>query len=318
MNKKYRGVNQLNFPPEAVWIGSSHPFDLHEAYLCFRSPTTWQLERKPDQAKLFITADSRYKLWTNGQFVGRGPGRSYPQHQCVDCLDLTAHLQAGANTLAVQVYQPGYSHFAYVHRGVAGLLAHLVCDDQTTLVTALTWRTRRAPSFADLVPRVSIYGSGVEERDLRLADDWITPNYDDSNWAIPRLVAPVGGYPWLELRLRAVPLLVERELPMTLLETRLLISSPASRRPLRVVSSSDAHSALRQGWFSAVPAPQLAPDETGWIKVNLAAGESAYWLFDLGRDYTCQGWADVKGAGGEEQLAMSYQEKIHHGKLVIS
>ena len=32
---------------EAVWIGSSHPFDLHEAYLCFRSPAGWQLKERP-------------------------------------------------------------------------------------------------------------------------------------------------------------------------------------------------------------------------------------------------------------------------------
>ncbi|MFN8457781.1 MAG: hypothetical protein U0401_24520 [Anaerolineae bacterium] len=40
-------MSQLHFPPEAVWIGSGHPFDLHEAYLCFRSPAGWRLERRP-------------------------------------------------------------------------------------------------------------------------------------------------------------------------------------------------------------------------------------------------------------------------------
>ena len=108
---------------EAVWIGSSHPFDLHEAYLCFRSPAGWQLRERPQRAELLITADSRYRLWVNGQPVARGPARCYPHAQSVDRLNLTPYLQAGANLLAVQVYQPGYSHFAYVHRANAGLLA---------------------------------------------------------------------------------------------------------------------------------------------------------------------------------------------------
>jgi hypothetical protein len=38
----------------------------------------------------------------------------------------------------------------------------------------------------------------------------------------------------------------------------------------------------------------------------------------LGRDYTGQGWAEIKDAGGEEQLTVSYQEKIRQGELVIS
>lgn len=302
----------LEFPESAVWIGSAHPFDLHEAYLCFRSPANWHLERQPDQAELFITADSRYKLWVNGQFVARGPARSYPETQWVDRLDVTPYLQAGFNTLAVQVYQPGYSHFAYVHRGTAGLLAHLVCDGQSVLTTNVSWLTRRDPSFAALVPRVSIYGSGVEDRDLNLADNWTEPHplYDDSTWAAARLVAPVGGYPWTGLHLRSLPLLTEREAPLALIETRHL---PASL-PL---PPSDLHLALREGWLAAIPQPTPTQD-SGWFRIDLNSGESFYWLFDLGRDFTGQGWVEIEGAGGQEQLVISYAEKIRDGQLVLS
>ena len=122
--------------------------------------------------------------------------------------------------LAVQVYQPGYSHFAYTHRGAAGLLAALRGDDRTLVVTDLTWRVRRNRSFSPLAPRVSIYGSGVEDRDLRREDEWWAPAYDASGWSAPRVAAPVGGYPWLELHERITPLLVDRELPLELVEVR--------------------------------------------------------------------------------------------------
>ena len=163
----------LNVPDGTLWIGSDHAFDLHEVYLRFRSPAGWTLERQPDSAELFITADSRYKLWVNGQFVARGPARGWPHAQVVDRLDIAPYLQAGPNLLAVQVYQPGYSHFAYVHRGAAGLLAYLVCDGETKLVTDPSWRTRRDPSFASMTPRMSIYQAGVEQIDQNLAEDWI-------------------------------------------------------------------------------------------------------------------------------------------------
>lgn len=32
-------MSNVPFLTGAVWIGSTHPFDLHEAYLCFRR--TW-------------------------------------------------------------------------------------------------------------------------------------------------------------------------------------------------------------------------------------------------------------------------------------
>ena len=305
-------MNKLNIPPDAVWIGSNHPFDLHEAYLCFRSPAAWRLAGKPQQINLYITADSRYKLWVNGHFVARGPARSYPQQQAVDCLNLINLLKSGPNTLAVQVYQPGYSHFSYVHCGAAGLLAWLVCENPPALVTDTTWRPRRDPSFAPKAPRVSIYGSGGEERDLNLADHWSAPDYNDSGWVSSRVVAPIGGYPWLELRPRAVPLLVEREQLMALLESR-LGNTPAD--------TSDPHFTVRKGWLSAKSAKThhyTTENSDGWVQVNLDANQSAYWLFDLGRDYTVQGWAEVKYAAGTEHLSISYQEKIRNNELVIS
>ena len=300
-------MNQVIFSPDAVWIGSDHAFDLREVYLRFRSPAEWQLAQKPTSAVLSITADSRYKLWVNGRFVSRGPARCQPHAQAVDHLEIADHLQAGRNVLAVQVYQPGYSHFAYVHRGMAGMLAELVCDGRSELVTDSTWRTRRDPSFAATVPPVSIYISGVEERDLNLADNWIDPTYDDASWAAARTVAPVSGYPWTTMQPRSLPLLSERELEATLVETRLG----------ETINQTDPHLNLREGWLAAEKRP-FANNNDGWFSLKLDSNQSAYWLYDLGRGYSCHGWAEVKGAGGGEQLAISYSEKIDDGHVYLS
>ncbi len=252
------------FPPQAVWIGSAHPFDLHEVYLDFRSPAAWTLARLPAHAELRITADSRYRLWLNGEFVGRGPGRCYPWRQSVDCIDVTAYLRAGANTIAVQVYQPGYSHFAYVHRGAAGLLAS-ACGGRGARcsIRASIWRVRRNPSFAELVPRVSIYGSGVELRDLTLDDDWIAPAYDAAQWATPRVVAPLGGAPWVGMQARELPLLVEHEQPLTLLETR-------SGRPGSAgVPPADAHAFVRSVWPTATQTSVQPNQSQGAIAADI-------------------------------------------------
>lgn len=299
----------LPFAPDAVWIGSDHPFDLHEAYLNFRSPAGWQVNPKSGPVELFITADSRYKLWVNGRFVARGPGRSYPHYQSVDRLDITGRLQPGQNLLAVQVYQPGYSHFAYVHRAAAGLLAQLVTGNRPLLHTGPHWRVRRDPAFADAVPRVSIYGSGVEDVDLNRAEQWAAPDFDDSGWAAARVVAPPGGAPWSALQRRHLPLLTEREQPPTLLEFR--------RGKIPANPPAEIHRALAANWVAAQPDSAPA-DAEGWFAPAPAAGEFTGWLFDLGRDFAAQGWAEIEGATGGEQLFVSYAEKIRDGQLVIS
>ena len=316
---------QVVFPQEAQWIGSAHAFDLQEAYLDFRAPAV-VLDKVPRTAELLITADSRYRLWINGRLAARGPARSYPWQQSVDRLDVTPYLQAGANVLAVEVYQPGYSHFAYTHRGAAGLLASLRGGERTLLVTDLTWHVRRNPSFSPLVPRVFIYGSGVEDRDLRREDEWWAPIYDPSGWSTPRVVAPVGGYPWLELHKRGTPLLVERELPLELVEVR-TGSLDANVEP---------HVALRAAWQAGTrfneadsgaegkrtrrtfcPCETLGPEQA---IVPLAPGvhSGTGWLFDLGRAYPCQGWVEIEGAAAGQTLLVSYAEKTRGGELVIS
>ncbi len=50
--------------------------------------------------------------------------------------------------------------------------------------------------------------------------------------------------------------------------------------------------------------------EEGLYGVSLERGETATWVFDLGRGYTCLGWAEVEGAAGGEQLIISYSEKL--------
>ncbi len=301
-------MTSLNFPANACWIGSAHPFDLHEVYLDFRSPK-FVLTEVPRRAELLITADSRYRLWINGRFVGRGPARCYPWRQVVDSLDVTEFLRPGANVIAIQVYQPGYSHFAYVHRAAAGLLASLRIDAEDPLVTDTMWRVRRNSSFADNVPRMSIYGSGVEDRDMAQEDAWTEPAYDASAWAPARVVAPVGGYPWTAMAMRDLPLLEERELTATLLEVRC-----AGAVDLR---GPDVHAALRQAWQNGKPEdPVLAAD--GWHQSVDLENEVTTWLFDLGRDYACQGWVEVIGATGDETLLVSYAEKMRDDELVLS
>lgn len=279
----------------ADWIGSPHPFDLHEAYVWFRH--AWS--HGGGQARLSITADSRYRLWLNGVAVARGPARSWPQSQCVDEIDVSALLHPGRNTIAVLVYQPGYSHFAYVHRGVAGLLAWLDVDGARVWSTGPEWRAKRDPAFNEDVRRVSIYAAGVEDRDLRRADAWQAPDLDTADWPAARIVAGQGVAPWIDLAPRRLPLLEEHKLTL----------APVEQRRAPTPSDPDPHRRLAAAWAGGAPASS---------RFEIAAGETALWCADLGHSRIGQGVLQVEGALGGERVLIGYAEKRRAGELVFS
>lgn len=296
----------LEVPADAVWIGSEHPFDLHEAYLNFRAPRFFVPDERP--LMLFITADSRYRLWVNGRLAGRGPARSWPSAQNVDEYDLAGFADDRSFAIAVQVYQPGYSHFSYVHRGMAGLLAWMMAGGEPVLVSGQSWRVQRDRSFQEHVSRVSIYGSGVEERDMRPVEPWQEPEYDAAGWPTARIVARPFDPPWTGLQRRQVPFSAEEAIQLKLVETR---------QGFDQSGEFDAHDCLRHAWTSAHPASHLNLSAEGRISPRLAAGETALWLFDLGRDYTVQGVVEVDNAAGTETVAISYAEKMRAGEIVL-
>ncbi|MES2913972.1 MAG: hypothetical protein V4753_02530 [Pseudomonadota bacterium] len=286
----------FSVPDGAVWIGGAHPFDLFETYLNFRSDIT--LTDAPDHAVIRLAADSRYRLWINGVFVGRGAERSWPSSMAVDERVVTNHLRPGLNRIAVQVYSPGYSHFAYVHRGACGLFGWLEVDGAAVLKTGSDWKTRRDKSWSARVERVSIYGTGVEDRDLRLAEDWVEA--EPFGWDSARVVQGAEGPVWKRLRPRATALPFEEE--------RAMEAPWQVRLGPSVAASGDPHGDLRKALTASRPsaAPTLLP-----------RGTSAIWIFDLGESRACLGGVDVMAAGGE-LLLISYAEKLRDGGLLLS
>jgi hypothetical protein len=283
-------------PEGAVWIGPAHPFDLHEAYLNFRSDLV--LSAKPARADLHLSADSRYRLWINGQFVGRGPERCWPSAMAVDDRDITNHLRSGVNRIAVQVYSPGYSHFAYVHRGACGLIGWLKVDEQVLLKTGTSWKVQRDLSWSRLVDRVSIYGTGVEDCSMARAEDWLEA--ETTGWDAARVVQSAAGPIWHGLQPRMTALPVE--------DVRTLDTPWQVRTGPAVASTDDPHGDLCTAFSCSKPgnAPALLP-----------RGTLAIWVFDLGESRACLAGVDVMATGGE-RLLISYAEKLRDGDVLLS
>src|SRR5579872_3233510 len=85
----------------ARWIWYPSERTLQNTFVLFRRPL--DLPEKPLRASGWVAADGRYRLEVNGQRVQWGPAPCDPRWMEVDPMDLTAVLQAGANTIGAQV-----------------------------------------------------------------------------------------------------------------------------------------------------------------------------------------------------------------------
>src|SRR3990172_8873528 len=120
----------------AQWIWDGGDAVPRNVLALFRRSFT--LERRPAEARLHLSADTRYLLYVNGERLGYGPARNYHFHYEYDTYDLAPRLRPGANVIAVAVSHWGEGTFhQMVGRG--GLLAQLDLDGRPYLWSGAGW-----------------------------------------------------------------------------------------------------------------------------------------------------------------------------------
>ena len=295
-------MDNFYLPKDLFWISHQHAFDLHEIYIRFRKSLV--VKNISKKINLFITADSRYVLWINSTLICRGPSRSNPSNQIIDVIDITKYFTKGENIICVLVYQPGYSHFSYIHRATTGLLAYFILDNKF-ITTDKSWKASKDESFDSKVPRQSIYQSGVEKRDLRLDDKWLNNDYDSSNWEQARIVAEPFDYPWTNMSLRSLPLLKEKIADIELINVK------------ENKSKVDGDTLNQHKWNNSNYLKNYKI-YNGWYSVNNLNKNSTYWLFDLNRGCSFQAIINFKNADGGELINIFFIENLYKDKPYIS
>src|SRR5665213_3315796 len=144
-NNIFRPHNPFRFDQRAQWIWLSKGARQENQIACFRK--TFHITSIPSSAKLNITADARYEIYVNGQFVGHGPVRSWPQIWSVDEYDIAPMLRRGKNVISVLVLHWGISTFQYID-AKPGLLAEIHLPGKRTMVTDGSWKSRAHSGYA--------------------------------------------------------------------------------------------------------------------------------------------------------------------------
>ena len=145
-----------------IWYPEDTTSEAREQARWFRY--AFELPQAPTQASLWLMVDDRQTLWVNGE----GPLEPEERNTAAWRYDLTEHLRAGANLLAIEAWNA---------TSVAGVIARLTLAMPDGIEAVLTsdesWRvSREAP------------------------EGWNQVGFDDGNWQQAQVVGSAFIAPW--------------------------------------------------------------------------------------------------------------------------
>jgi len=177
--------------------------DLHSIFV-----KDFHLDALPDSARIRLFAYTRYRLYINGKYLGRGPSRFQNQRPEYDTRNILAALHTGANRIAVLVHRDAPTGRIMRHSpGFAAVLELSQSGKTRVIPTDPTWLSAPDPSFG---PRNEAWASIEEHLDLRKGPDLPAvsdPAFPIANWA--RSI-PVSGPDFFPIWPRTTPLQIDQ------------------------------------------------------------------------------------------------------------
>ena len=74
----------MNISAKWIWINDDNGME-YNSHVIFKKD--FRLDMLPQEAKIAVTADTKYRLKVNGQWCADGPARAYFDHYCYDVID---------------------------------------------------------------------------------------------------------------------------------------------------------------------------------------------------------------------------------------
>lgn len=224
-------------PAQWIWYPSGRT--PQNTFVLFRKD--FVLDSLPQNVRGWIVADSRYKLFINGERVQWGPAPSDPRWQEADPLEIDKFLRCGVNTIAVEVCFFGTGD-GTTPMGKPGLLFNLELDDKK-IVSDSSWKCFLARSWEPGKYKrwflrslqecfdARFYPYGWNTSDFCMDSDWLNAcEYGRGNK--PSVCTGYYDYIWdascsnpsAEIRERSIPLLKEVVVKNASLKEKMLIN----------------------------------------------------------------------------------------------
>lgn len=213
----------------------------------------FELNNLPDSFVIHISADPRYRLWVNGEWITFGPAAGHFYHWNYETLDIQPFLKMGTNTIAVEVRQAAALNGPREISFWTGMILSGPNVQGVRLQSDASWKVLQSPGWKPLEMTASnsvrgYIAGGTESWDAgQHPVDWMQPDFDDSDWPnaiVKNKGSHLGLNTWKVFNYR---LLQERPIP--LIETRILSLEDFRRR-----SQDGQPSPTPKDWPVKIPA----------------------------------------------------------------
>ena len=192
INEEVKDFTKLKHAWKGQWI--THPTESTFDYGVFLFRKTFDLGTPPSKFVVYVSADNRYRLYVNGQYVCYGPSLGDLNHYHYETIDIAKYLIRGKNCISAEVINFGEyrraaqqtfqtSFILQSDEGVAGL----------NINTGLSnWKVIKnkayecIPFTSDSLGSYYVAGPG-EKIDAHLNPwKWKESSFDDSAWLTPK------------------------------------------------------------------------------------------------------------------------------------
>ena len=277
---------------QAQWIDAGPGIRVEEFGRVFYLRKSFTTQKPEAFKRVYVSADSKYKLWVNGTPVARGPARFDPLHQMYDTLDLSSIVKPGNNVIAAEVIYWGQGEpsrggpiFQMSARPAFVFQSAEVKSDQSW--KALVSPGQEAPGWDSVFKGTGYFaGNWLEKVDARrLPVGWQLADFDDRAWPDARPITRAEI--WGEGDTRAPWKLLPRPIPP--LEER-----PAV--PARAIQSGLVKDTKETPPFSFETEP--AAEKPALPFTVPADGKIHYLVFDAGKLVTAYPRLELEGGDG--------------------
>ncbi len=301
------------------------------------------LSDTPQEARLAIFADSRYRLYVNGTFIGQGPSRAPHYWYYYDVFNVASDLHPGKNVIAVEVrwYGEGLAWYEMPPGGRLGFgpkpHGALLCQldighgaGEQIIKSDATWRAKEDHAWDWNTPRVNFSLANIEVYHTdRVVKGWKSPDFDDSGW-IPVSVTqssfgglatpPAAPYAHLVPRPMAYP--VQREIaPAKVVAAGVIPSAPHPQpffgrgSPLLALGkeiADEKHDVRASVLQNQQVLTSLSSE--GYAEVQPVPGQTPYVILDMGREVDGYLQFSVESEKPAE-ITVGWSEMMEHGDI---
>ncbi|AIE86280.1 alpha-L-rhamnosidase C-terminal domain-containing protein [Fimbriimonas ginsengisoli] len=254
--------------------------------------------------RVHVTADERYELWLDGQYVGRGSERGDGEHWFFETYEL--ELSAGPHVLVAKAWSLGEkAPYAQISAGHGFLLCPQTGDWQERIGTGkAAWEAKELPGY-ELTNPLTAWGTGWNVAIHGDAVAWGWENGEGDGWS-PVAVGLRGMSPGVNDRTpyhllvpAVLPPMLERRWPTTSLE--LVAEAPEGPTNVVAIRKSDDLIGEHEDWMRL-----LADDEP----LTIPPHTRRRILVDL-EDYVCAYPRAVLSGGKGARLRINWQESLY-------